>query len=64
MPTPKGLEVSRLASRGLVSHIWSRPGWPGRLHRVVRRRWGSFVACDIGGRDESSQERHYAYHNA
>jgi len=38
---PNGLEMSRPASRGQVSHIWSRPGWPGRLHRVVRRlRWG------------------------
>jgi len=35
---PVGLEMSRPASRSLVSHKQSRPGWPGRLCRVVRRR--------------------------
>ena len=36
--TPNGLEMSRPASRRLVSHKSIPLGWPGRLHRVVRRR--------------------------
>ena len=34
---PNGLELSRLASPRLVSHRNQTLGWPGRLHRVVRR---------------------------
>ena len=34
---PIGLEMSRPASPRLVSRQSQRPGWPGRLHRVVRR---------------------------
>jgi|SRR3970040_2212739 len=34
---PNGLEMSRPASPRLVSHEIQRPGWPGRLHRVVRQ---------------------------
>src|SRR3990170_1697682 len=34
---PNGLEMSRPASQRLVSPEMANPGWPGRLHRVVRR---------------------------
>src|SRR3972149_12279041 len=34
---PNGLEMSRPASPKLVSHESQTLGWPGRLHRVVRR---------------------------
>ena len=32
---PNGLELSRLASPRPVSRQTQRPGWPGRLQRVV-----------------------------
>ena len=34
---PNGLEMSRPESPRLVSHEMANPGWPGRLHRVVRQ---------------------------
>src|SRR3990172_12775868 len=34
---PNGLEMSRPASLDLVSRQSQTLGWPGRLHRVVRR---------------------------
>src|SRR3972149_11676927 len=34
---PNGPEMSRPASPKLVSRQNQKPGWPGRLHRVVRR---------------------------
>jgi len=34
---PNGLEMSRPASPSLVSRQIRTLGWPGRLHRVVRR---------------------------
>jgi hypothetical protein len=34
--SPNGLEMSRPAGQSLVSRQSQMPGWPGRLHRVVR----------------------------
>src|SRR3990170_6581132 len=52
---PNGLEMSRPASRGLVSHKWSRPGWPGRLHRVVRRH--ARLRSVLGGAPEAGRSQ-------
>src|SRR3990172_2805788 len=41
---PNGLEMSRPASPSLVSRRNQTPGWPGWLHRVVRRHRGQAPA--------------------
>ena len=54
---PNGIELSRLASPRILSNAGQRPGWPGRLQRVVRHHQKSTRKPVGDGVDPRSERR-------